>query len=172
LKLDRQKSKLGKIESVLERTSPREPKKKGSLKNSKPSTGVKPIIEDKEANDDGFVVDPLREALGLELFSKFKSFMTLTIPDPLSWNCPVSSAEDWDNVPEMAVQIILYLEKHGKALTDYVKLVSRNESTHELRKSLEDKLKVSLDFKVIIVKGNECQSTKLHGEHGNSTLEI
>ena len=63
--------------------------------------------------------------------------MTLRIPDPLSWNCPVSSAEDWDNVPEMAVRIILYLEKHGKALTDYLIVLSRNESTANLRESLE-----------------------------------
>jgi len=63
--------------------------------------------------------------------------MTLRIPDPLSWNCPVSSAEDWDNVPEMAVRIILYLEKHGKALTDYLTALSKNETTQSLRNSME-----------------------------------
>jgi hypothetical protein len=95
---------------------------------------------------DGFdvSVDPFRVALGQEIISKFKQFMTMSIPDPLSWNCPVSSAEDWDNVPEMAVQIILYLEKHGRALTEYVKLTSKNESTFDLRKDLEQRLKVSL----------------------------
>lgn len=69
--------------------------------------------------------------------------MNLTIPDPLSWNCPESAAEDWDNVPEMAVQIILYLEKHGKALTDFLSITSKYETTASLRKDLEQKLKVS-----------------------------
>jgi hypothetical protein len=88
--------------------------------------------------------------------------MTMSIPDPLSWNCPESSAEDWDNVPEMAVQIILYLEKHGKALTEYVKLTSKNESTYELRKDLEQKLKVRSPIPVHFTLGNEYQPIKLH----------
>jgi len=87
---------------------------------------------------DSFIgIDPLQEALTNELITKFKSYMTLSIPDPLSWNCPVSSAEDWDNVPEMAVRIILYLEKHGKALTDYLSILSKTETTKNLRESLE-----------------------------------
>jgi hypothetical protein len=110
---------------------------------------------------DGFDIDPLREALGQELISKFKSFMTLSIPDPLSWNCPESSAEDWDNVPEMAVQIILYLEKHGKALTEYVKLTAKNESTFELRKDLEERLKVSCELKLLFIPGNEYEPAGL-----------
>jgi|LauGreDrversion4_2_1035121.scaffolds.fasta_scaffold83800_1 hypothetical protein len=47
----------------------------------------------------------------------------------------------------MAVRVILYLEKHGKALTEYVKLTSKNESTFELRKDIEGKLKVSGQIK-------------------------
>ena len=86
----------------------------------------------------------------------------MSIPDPLSWNCPESSAEDWDNVPEMAVQIILYLEKHGKALTEYVKLTSKNESTYELRKDLEHKLKVSSPILLHFTLGNEYQPTDVH----------
>jgi hypothetical protein len=87
--------------------------------------------------------------------------MTLSIPDPLSWNCPESSAEDWDNVPEMAVQIILYLEKHGKALTEYIKLTAKNESTFELRKDLEERLKVSYQLKPLFILGNEYEPAGL-----------
>lgn len=84
--------------------------------------------------------------------------MTLSIPDPLSWNCPEASAEDWDNVPEMAVRVILYLEKHGKALTEYVKLTAKNESTFELRKDLEERIKVSCESKSSFKLGNEYKS--------------
>lgn len=98
--------------------------------------------------------------------------MTLSIPDPLSWNCPESSAEDWDNVPEMAVQIILYLEKHGKALTEYVKLTAKNESTFELRKDLEEKLKVSCEINPLFILGNEYKPAGLDWKHRNSDHEI
>jgi hypothetical protein len=38
--------------------------------------------------------------------------MDLTIENPLDWQCPETTVEDWDNVPYTSAQIILYLKKH------------------------------------------------------------
>ena len=59
------------------------------------------------------------------------------------WNCPEAQPEDWDNVPEITVQIIDYLAKHGKMVALHLLTLSQEETTADLRYFTEEKLNVS-----------------------------
>jgi hypothetical protein len=48
----------------------------------------------------------------LELQTRVQQFLELIVEDPLKWNCPATTAADWDNVPETNTQVTLYLLKH------------------------------------------------------------
>jgi len=61
----------------------------------------------------------------------------------LKWECRDLVAEDWDNVPVVAAQIILYLHNHLRATVSYLKDLSEEETTRELRACFERLMSVS-----------------------------
>jgi hypothetical protein len=51
---------------------------------------------------------------------KINEYLQTEVRDALTWSCPEAQPGDWDNVPEIAVQIIDYLSKHGHAVSSYL----------------------------------------------------
>ena len=62
-------------------------------------------------------------------FQKINGYLEKDVSDARSWTCPEAEPGDWDNVPEIAVQIIDYLSKHGKVVADYLSKLSQEETT-------------------------------------------
>lgn len=54
------------------------------------------------------VIEPILPDTSKQL-SKIRSYLDLKIHSPLEWHCSDVQADDWDNVPETAAQIIIYL---------------------------------------------------------------
>lgn len=57
--------------------------------------------------------------------------------DVLKWGCRDLVAEDWDNVPVVATEVILYLHNHLRATVAHLNKLSEEESTMELRNYFE-----------------------------------
>lgn len=68
------------------------------------------------------------------------------------WDCPEAQPEDWDNVPEITVQIIDYLVKHGKNVAQHFLKLSQEETTADLRSFTEEKLNVSFIVALSVVR--------------------
>jgi hypothetical protein len=66
-------------------------------------------------------------------FSQIQQYLDLTVDQPLEWKCPETQAADWDNVPVLSAQLILYLCKHGEAFTKYLYEKSLLETTASVR---------------------------------------
>jgi len=80
----------------------------------------------------------------LRIFHKNVSdWLKLGIQDVLKWECRDLVAEDWDNVPLVAAQVILYLHNHLRATVGYLKGLSEEETTRELRTCMERLMQVS-----------------------------
>ena len=91
----------GSLAKGTEKISPRD--QKISPKSRIPQkTSIKEGTQEDSGNEDGFI-DPMREELGNAIITKFQEYLKINIDDVMQWKCPSSTAEDWDNVPEMAV---------------------------------------------------------------------
>ena len=89
----------------------------------------------------------------------------------MQWKCPTSTAEDWDNVPEMAVQVIFYLEKHCKSIVELLKNWSHNESTYALRQELTSRFTVS-SFFILYCQENEGKFSSFSESTENSITQL
>jgi hypothetical protein len=65
------------------------------------------------------------------------------VQDVLKWGCRDLLAEDWDNVPVVATEVILYLHNHLRATVSHLNRLNEEESTQELRNYLERVQQVS-----------------------------
>ena len=132
----------GSLVKGSEKISPRELQKISPRSRIPNKTTIKEGTNEDSESEDGFV-DPMREELGNAIITKFQEYLKINIDDVMQWKCPTSTAEDWDNVPEMAVQVIFYLEKHCKSIVELLKNMSANESTYSLRQELIQRFTVS-----------------------------
>lgn len=85
-----------------------------------------------------------------EYQDKIKSYLEFQVADVMEWECPQTTVQDWDNVPETSVQITLYLQKHAEAIVLYLKHLLELESTETLRTYCIERMTVSLLLSLVV----------------------